>query len=149
MRIIISLLIQPKILRKSHVSKIFREKLIFADFHVYFQCIQIYEDALTFWRHSDQWYLFWYQWIEEVHTYIYALVANIWVSGVLHRKSSLRRTCYKYTSGGRGLMKEHCYRRWGDQGYPLYGFSVAYRIVALFCFVLSKMIKYISYMSVP
>ena len=39
--------IQPKILRKSHVSTIFSEKLIFANFHVYFQYIQISEGALT------------------------------------------------------------------------------------------------------
>ena len=40
--------IQPKILQKSHdVSMFFREKLIFANFHVYFQCIQISEGALT------------------------------------------------------------------------------------------------------
>ena len=40
MRIIISLLIQPKI-QKSYASTIFSEKKkkIFANFHVYFQCI--------------------------------------------------------------------------------------------------------------
>ena len=32
-----------------------------------------------------QWYSFWYQWIEEVHTY--TLVVNIGVSGVPYRKS--------------------------------------------------------------
>ena len=36
-RIIISLHNQPKILRKSCISRIFSEKLIFAHFHVYFQ----------------------------------------------------------------------------------------------------------------
>ena len=43
----------PKILRRSHVSTIFSEKLIFANFHIYFQCTQISEGALTLWRHSD------------------------------------------------------------------------------------------------
>ena len=43
------------------------------------------------WRHSDviwrvQWYSFWYQWIEEVHTYN-TLGANIGVSSVPYRKS--------------------------------------------------------------
>ena len=47
MRIIISLHIQPEILRKSHVSLILSEKLISANFHVYFQCIQISEATLT------------------------------------------------------------------------------------------------------
>ena len=31
----------------------FIKKLIFANFHVYFQCIQISEGALTLWCHSD------------------------------------------------------------------------------------------------
>ena len=37
-------------LQKSHVSMIFSQNLIFANFHVYFQCIQISEGALTLWR---------------------------------------------------------------------------------------------------
>ena len=53
MGIIISLHIQQRILRKSHVPTIFSEKLIFANFHAYFQCIQIYESTLILWRHSD------------------------------------------------------------------------------------------------
>ena len=87
MRIIIFLHIQPKILWKSYVSTIFfSQKLFFANFHVYFQCIQISEDVLDLWRHSEvQRYSFWYQWIEEVHTY--TLLANIGVLGVLYRKS--------------------------------------------------------------
>ena len=56
---------------------------------VYFQCIQISLGALTLRRHGDviwrSMYSFWYQWIEEVHTY--TLVAHIWVSGVPYRKS--------------------------------------------------------------
>ena len=44
---------QPKILRKSDVSKMFSEKSIFANFHVHFQYIQICEGALILWRHSD------------------------------------------------------------------------------------------------
>ena len=47
MRIIILLHIQLTILR--FVS----EKLIFAHFHVYFQCIQISNGALTLWRDSN------------------------------------------------------------------------------------------------
>ena len=86
MRIIISLHIQPKILQKSHVSTIFCEKLIFANFHVYFQCIQISEVRwlydVTVTSYEVQWYSLWYQWIEEVHTY--TLVANR-VSGVLQK----------------------------------------------------------------
>ena len=31
----------------------FSKKLLFANFHVYFQCIQISQGALTLWRHSD------------------------------------------------------------------------------------------------
>ena len=67
----------------------FSEKLIFAYFHVYFQCIQIskarwlYEVTVT--SYDVQWYSFWYQWIEEVHTY--TLVANIGVSGVPFKKN--------------------------------------------------------------
>ena len=90
MRIIISFHIQPKILQKSHVSTIFSKKLIFAHFHVYFQCIQISEGSLTLYEvtvtsYEVQWYSFWYLWIEKVHTY--TLVANIGVSGILYRKS--------------------------------------------------------------
>ena len=33
--------------------RLFSETLIFANFYVYFQCIQISEGALTLWRHSD------------------------------------------------------------------------------------------------
>ena len=50
--------------------------------------------------HEVQWYSFWYQWTEDVHTY--TLVANIGVSSIPYRKSRegvattpLRRTCYK------------------------------------------------------
>ena len=62
-----------------------------------------------------QWYSFWYQWIEEVHTY--TLVANIWVSGVFYGKSRegvaatspLWRT--KNTSGGWGwILTKYSYR---------------------------------------
>ena len=57
-------------------------------------------DVTATW-YEVQWYSFWYQWIEEVHTY--TLVANIGVLGVPYRKSKervattppLRRTCYK------------------------------------------------------
>ena len=120
MRIIISLHIQPKILRKSHVSTIFLAKnWFFANFHVIFQRIQISEGMLTLWRHVTlyevQWYLLWYQWIEEVH--IYTLVANIGVSGVPYRKSreglqhpSLEDVLQKKnTSGGRGLKVTSLY----------------------------------------
>ena len=44
---------QPKIRPKSDVSKMFSEKWIFANFHVYFQYIHICEGALILWRHSD------------------------------------------------------------------------------------------------
>ena len=40
---------------------------------------------VTVTSYEVQWYSFWYQWIEEVHTY--TLVANIGVSGVPYRKS--------------------------------------------------------------
>ena len=43
----------------------------------------IYDVTVT--SYEVQWYSFWYQWIEEVHTY--TLVANIGVSGVPYRKS--------------------------------------------------------------
>ena len=63
----------------------FSEKLIFANF----QCIQISEVALiynvTVKSYEVQWYSFWYQWIEKVHTC--TLVANIGESGVMYRKS--------------------------------------------------------------
>ena len=55
-----------------------------------------------------QWYSFWNQWIEEVHTY--TLVANIGVSSVPYRKSreGLQQPLFggrvtKTASGGRGL----------------------------------------------
>ena len=58
----------------------------------------LYDITLT--SYEVQWYSFWYQWIDAVHTY--ALVANIGVSGVPYGKSregvattTLRRTCYK------------------------------------------------------
>ena len=68
---------------------------------LYFQYIQICEGTLTLWRHSNmsyvvQWYRFWYQLIEEVHTY--TLVANIGVSSVpyvLQKQNNLRRTRVK------------------------------------------------------
>ena len=44
---------KTKFVRKSDVSKMFSEKSIFANFHVYFQYIQICEGALTLWYHSD------------------------------------------------------------------------------------------------
>ena len=43
----------------------------------------LYDVTVT--SYEVQWYSFWYQWIEEVHTY--TLVANIGVSDVLYRKS--------------------------------------------------------------
>ena len=54
-------------------------------------------------------YSFWYQWIEEVHTY--TLVANIGVSGILYRKNPGKGpehppsedVLQKHTSGGREL----------------------------------------------
>ena len=45
----------------------------------------LYDVTVT--SYEVQWYSFWYQWIEEVHTYIYTLVAIISVLGVLYRKS--------------------------------------------------------------
>ena len=55
---------------------------------------------ITVTSYEVQWYSFWYQWIEEVHTY--TLVANIEVSGVTYGKSrkgvattTLQRTCCK------------------------------------------------------
>ena len=66
---------------------------------------------VTVTSYEVQWYSFWYQWIEEVHTY--TLAANIGVLGFQYRKSRkgvattppppLRRTCYKNASGRRGL----------------------------------------------
>ena len=41
--------------------------------------------ARWLYSYEVQWYSFWYQWIEEVHTF--TLVANIGVSGVPYRKS--------------------------------------------------------------
>ena len=43
----------------------------------------LYDVIMT--SYEDQGYSFWYQWIEEVHTY--TQVANIWVSSVSYRKS--------------------------------------------------------------
>ena len=58
----------------------------------------LYDVTVT--SYEVQWYSFWYQWIEEVHTN--TLVANIGVSGIPYRKSRegvattpLGRTCYK------------------------------------------------------
>ena len=58
----------------------------------------LYDVTVT--SYEVQWYLFWYQWIEEVRTY--TLVANTGVSGVSYRKSRegvattpFWRTCYK------------------------------------------------------
>ena len=83
----------------------FSEKVIFANFPVYFQCIQISEGVTSY---EVQWYSFWYQWIGEVHTY--TLVVNIGVSGVPYRKSregvATTRSGGRVTkniSGGRGL----------------------------------------------
>ena len=137
MRIIISLHIQPKILRKSHVCMIFYRKIDFANFHVYFQGIKISEGALTLWRHSDviwsSMILILYQWIEEVHTY--TLVVKIGVSSVPYRKSRegvattpLRRTCYKNTSGGRGLRKM-LYQYRVSQDDKIYCFSLTFKVI--------------------
>ena len=66
----------------------------------------LYASMVT--SYKVQWYSFWYQWIEEVHTY--TLVANIEVSSVPYRKSreGLQQAPFggrvtKNTSGGRGL----------------------------------------------
>ena len=67
----------------------------------------LYDVIVT--SYEVQWYSFWYQWIEEVHTY--TLVANIGVSSVPYRKSreGVATTLpfvgrvTKNTSGGRGL----------------------------------------------
>ena len=72
----------------------------------------LYDVTVT--SYEVQWYSFWYQWIEEVHTY--TLVVNIEVSGVPYRKSRegvattpLGGHVTKNTSGGRGLMlRGHC-----------------------------------------
>ena len=57
----------------------------------------LYDITVT--TYEVQWYSFWYQWKEEIHTY--TLVANIGVSGVPYRKSRegvattpLRRTFF-------------------------------------------------------
>ena len=67
----------------------------------------LYDVTVT--SYEVQWYTFWYQWKEGVHTY--TLVANIGVSGVLYRKSREGvtttpfggRVTKKKISGGRGL----------------------------------------------
>ena len=77
---------------KSHVSTIFlSEKLIFANFHVYFQCIQISKGALTLWHHSD---VIWSSMVlilvsmDRRGPYLYTgSILNIWVSGIQYRKS--------------------------------------------------------------
>ena len=67
----------------------FTEKLIFANFTYIFNASKFprarwfYDVTVT--SYEVQWYTFWYQWIEEVHTY--TLVANIGVSGFPYRKS--------------------------------------------------------------
>ena len=71
----------------------------------------LYDFTVT--SYEVQWYSFWYQWTEEVHTY--TLVANrpTGVSGVPYRKyregvatTPLRRTCYqKYFRSTRGLCQ--------------------------------------------
>ena len=117
MRMIISVHIQQKILRKSHVSKIFFAKKWFLLIFTYTIFIAskflrarwLYDVTVN--SYEIQWYLFWYQWIEEVHTY--TLVANIGVSGVPYRKSReggcnnlpppFGERVTKNTSGGRGL----------------------------------------------
>ena len=84
-----SYIISQKSCENPMFLRFFSKKSIFANFHVYFQYIKICEGTLTLGHHSDvyevQWYSFWYQWIEEVHTY--TLVANIGVSSILYRKS--------------------------------------------------------------
>ena len=58
----------------------------------------LYDVTVT--SYEVQWYSFWYQWIEEVHTH--TLVANIGVLGILYRKlreglqqPPFWRMCYK------------------------------------------------------
>ena len=89
----------------------------------------IYDVIVT--SYEVQWYSFWYQWIEEVHTY--TLVSNIGVSSVPYRKyregvatTPLWRTCYKNTSGGRGLSLTR----------PLSMFSMLFCLILIFthCF---------------
>ena len=84
MRIIIFSHIQPKILQKSHVSTIFCPIFTYIFNASTFPRVRLLYDV-TVTSYEVQWYLFWYQWIEEVHTY--TLVANIGVSGVQYRKS--------------------------------------------------------------
>ena len=43
---------------------------------------RLYDVTVT--SYEVQWYTFWYQWIEEVHTY--TLAANIGISGIPNRK---------------------------------------------------------------
>ena len=115
MRIIISLHNQPQILRKSHVSTILAKNRFLLIFMYIFNTSKFararwFYDAIVT-SYEFQWYLFWYQWIEEFHTY--TLVANIGVSSVPYRKSRdgiatppFRRTFYKNTSGGWGLSSK-------------------------------------------
>ena len=64
---------------------------------------------VTVTSYEVQWYSFWFQWIEEVHTY--TLVANIGVSCFLYRKSRgvstspLGGRVTKNTLGGWGLKR--------------------------------------------
>ena len=102
MRIIISLHIQPKSYENSMFLQFFSKKLIFGNIHVYFPWIQISESALTLWRHSDVIWSSMVLILVSMDAHTYTLVANIGVSGVLHRKSRegvartpARMACYK------------------------------------------------------
>ena len=81
------------------------EKLIFANFHVHFQCIQISEGALTLWRHSD---VIWSSMVlilvsmDRGGPYLYTGSKYMGIAGIPYSKSRegvatipLRRTCYK------------------------------------------------------
>ena len=113
MRIIIFLHITQKSRENPMFLRSFSEKLIFAYFHVYFQCIQCSEGTaydVTVTSYEVQWYSFSYQWIEEVNTY--SLVVNIGVSDIPYRKSREGVATPPFggrvatnTLGGRGLIK--------------------------------------------
>ena len=81
------------------------KKMIFANFHAYFQCIQMSEGVLILWRHSD---VIWNSMVlilvsmDREYPYLYTGSKHR-VSGVPYRKSREADVLQKNTSGGQGL----------------------------------------------
>ena len=131
----------------------FSEKVIFANFRYIFNASKflrahwLYDVTVT--SYEVQSYLFWYQWIEKVHTY--TLAANIGVSGVPYRKfregftqpPPFGEMVTKNTSGGRGLNFREIYNTVTCRALPKMNLA---RSKILHLFIVSAILRRFCYL---